>query len=126
HLLDAPVPGDGCDPALCRLDHPAGFRHGLAAAPGQPALLSLALGRCSMSHVSVRDLWMEYPDQVVLERINLEIPSGSFNVLIGPSGCGKTTFLRLLLSMEQPSKGPILLDGEALPPEPGPGRGIVF
>jgi NitT/TauT family transport system ATP-binding protein len=79
-----------------------------------------------MSHVSVRDLWMEYPGQVVLERVNLEIPSGSFNVLIGPSGCGKTTFLRLLLSMERPTKGAILLDGEALPPEPGPDRGIVF
>jgi NitT/TauT family transport system ATP-binding protein len=79
-----------------------------------------------MSHVSVRDLWMEYPGQVVLERVNLEIPSGSFNVLIGPSGCGKTTFLRLLLSMEQPTKGAILLDGAGLPPEPGPDRGIVF
>jgi NitT/TauT family transport system ATP-binding protein len=63
---------------------------------------------------------------VVLERVNLEIPSGSFNVLIGPSGCGKTTFLRLLLSMEQPTKGAILLDGAGLPPEPGPDRGIVF
>jgi NitT/TauT family transport system ATP-binding protein len=79
-----------------------------------------------MSHVSVRDLWMEYPGQVVLERVNLEIPSGSFNVLIGPSGCGKTTFLRLLLSMEMPTKGAILLDGAGLPPEPGPDRGIVF
>jgi NitT/TauT family transport system ATP-binding protein len=52
-----------------------------------------------MSHVSVRNLWMEYPGQVVLERVNLEIPSGEFCVMIGPSGCGKTTFLRLLLSM---------------------------
>jgi NitT/TauT family transport system ATP-binding protein len=69
---------------------------------------------------------MEYPGQVVLERINLEIASGEFCVLIGPSGCGKTTFLRLLLSMEQPTKGEILLDGETLPPEPGPDRGVVF
>ena len=79
-----------------------------------------------MSHVSVRNLWMEYPGQVVLERVNLEIPSGEFCVMIGPSGCGKTTFLRLLLSMEQPTRGEILLDGQALPPEPGPDRGIVF
>ncbi len=79
-----------------------------------------------MSQVSVRNLWMEYPDQIVLERINLEIASGEFCVLIGPSGCGKTTFLRLLLSMEQPTHGEILLDGRKLPGEPGPDRGVVF
>jgi NitT/TauT family transport system ATP-binding protein len=79
-----------------------------------------------MSQVSVRNLWMEYPGQIVLERINLEIASGEFCVLLGPSGCGKTTFLRLLLSMEQPTKGEILLDGEKLPGEPGPDRGVVF
>jgi NitT/TauT family transport system ATP-binding protein len=79
-----------------------------------------------MSRVSVRNLWMEYPGQIVLERINLEIESGEFCVLLGPSGCGKTTFLRLLLSMEQPTRGRILLDGEALPGEPGPDRGVVF
>jgi NitT/TauT family transport system ATP-binding protein len=69
---------------------------------------------------------MEYPNQVVLEQVNLEIPSGEFCVLLGPSGCGKTTFLRLLLSMEHPTRGEILIDGEKLPPEPGPDRGIVF
>ena len=79
-----------------------------------------------MSQVSVRNLWMEYPGQIVLERINLEIASGEFCVLIGPSGCGKTTFLRLLLSMEQPTRGEILLDGKKLPGEPGPDRGVVF
>jgi NitT/TauT family transport system ATP-binding protein len=79
-----------------------------------------------MSLVSVRNLWMEYPDQIVLERINLEVESGEFCVLIGPSGCGKTTFLRLLLSMEAPTRGEIRLDGVTLPPEPGPDRGVVF
>jgi NitT/TauT family transport system ATP-binding protein len=79
-----------------------------------------------MSALSVRDLWMEYPGQSVLERINLEIESGAFCVVIGPSGCGKTTFLRLLLSMERQTRGAILLDGQALPREPGPDRGVVF
>jgi NitT/TauT family transport system ATP-binding protein len=79
-----------------------------------------------MSRVSVHNLWMEYAGQVVLERINLEIASGEFCVLLGPSGCGKTTFLRLLLSMETPTRGEILLDGEKLPGEPGPDRGVVF
>ncbi len=79
-----------------------------------------------MSHVSVRNLWMEYGGATVLERISIEIPSGEFCALVGPSGCGKTTFLRLLLAMEQPTRGRILLDGAPLPPEPGPDRGVVF
>ncbi|WP_207459491.1 ABC transporter ATP-binding protein [Azospirillum sp. SYSU D00513] len=79
-----------------------------------------------MSHVSVRGVWKEYPNQVVLERVNLEIPSGEFCALVGPSGCGKTTFLRMLLGEESPSRGSILLDGEPLVAEPGPERGVVF
>ncbi|HYH22296.1 MAG TPA: ABC transporter ATP-binding protein [Azospirillum sp.] len=79
-----------------------------------------------MSTVTVRDLWMEYPNQVVLERVNLEIPSGEFCALVGPSGCGKTTFLRLLLGEESPTRGAIELDGAPLVAEPGPDRGVVF
>jgi len=46
--------------------------------------------------------------------------------VIGASGCGKTTFLRLLLGVEAPSRGRLLMDGRPLPSEPGPDRGIVF
>jgi len=76
--------------------------------------------------IAIRNLWKEYGDQVVLERINLEVPAGEFCTIVGASGCGKTTFLRLLLGEEAPSRGQILLDGEPLPAEPGPDRGIVF
>jgi NitT/TauT family transport system ATP-binding protein len=79
-----------------------------------------------MSHVSVRGLWKEYPGQVVLERVDLDIPSGEFCALVGPSGCGKTTFLRMLLGQERPTRGGILLDGQPLVAEPGPDRGVVF
>jgi len=79
-----------------------------------------------MSALSVRNLWHEYGDKVVLERIHLEIASRSFCALAGPSGCGKSTFLRLLLAQEQPTRGEILLDGVPLAREPGPDRGVVF
>ncbi len=79
-----------------------------------------------MSALSIRDVWVEYGDQIVLERINLEITSGSFVSLVGPSGAGKSTFLRLILGQEQPARGTILLDGARLPPDPGPDRGVVF
>jgi len=76
--------------------------------------------------IAIRNLWKEYGDQVVLERINLQVAAGEFCTIVGASGCGKTTFLRLLLGEEAPSRGQILLDGRPLPAEPGPDRGIVF
>jgi NitT/TauT family transport system ATP-binding protein len=76
--------------------------------------------------ITTRNLWKEYGDQVVLERINLEVAAGEFCTIVGASGCGKTTFLRLLLGEEAPSRGQMLLDGQPLPAEPGPNRGIVF
>ena len=79
-----------------------------------------------MSALSNRDVWVEYDGQIVLERINLEIASGSFVSLVGPLGAGKSTFLRLILGQEQPARGTILLDGVPLPPDPGPDRGVVF
>ncbi|MEA2996085.1 MAG: NitT/TauT family transport system ATP-binding protein, partial [Alphaproteobacteria bacterium] len=79
-----------------------------------------------MSAISVRDVWVEYGDQIVLERINLEIASGAFLSVVGPSGAGKSTFLRLILGQERPTRGAILLDGTPLPSEPGPDRGVVF
>jgi NitT/TauT family transport system ATP-binding protein len=79
-----------------------------------------------MTAVSVRDVWKEYGNQVVLERINLEIPPHSFCSIVGASGCGKTTFLRMLLSEERPTRGKILVDGKPLADEPGPDRGVVF
>jgi NitT/TauT family transport system ATP-binding protein len=79
-----------------------------------------------MSRVSVKNVWKRYGDQVVLERVNMEVAAHSFVSLVGPSGCGKSTFLRMLLSQESPSKGEIHVDGEPLAPEPTPERGVVF
>jgi NitT/TauT family transport system ATP-binding protein len=79
-----------------------------------------------MSALSFRNVWVEYGNQVVLERINLEITSGTFLSIVGPSGAGKSTFLRLILGQERPTQGQVLLDGEPFPAEPGPDRGIVF
>jgi NitT/TauT family transport system ATP-binding protein len=79
-----------------------------------------------MSALSFRNVWVEYGDQVVLERINLEIASGTFLSVVGPSGAGKSTFLRLILGQEKPAQGSVLLDEKPFPAEPGPDRGIVF
>ncbi|MEZ5930949.1 MAG: ATP-binding cassette domain-containing protein [Alphaproteobacteria bacterium] len=79
-----------------------------------------------MSAVIIEGLWKAYDDLPVIEAIDLDIASGSFVTIVGASGCGKSTFLRLLLGQEQPTGGRILVEGEPLPSEPGPERGIVF
>lgn len=79
-----------------------------------------------MSFISVRNVWQQYADQVVLEGLNLDVAEGEFCTLVGASGCGKSTFLRLLLGQESPSRGLITLDGTALRNEPDASRGVVF
>jgi NitT/TauT family transport system ATP-binding protein len=79
-----------------------------------------------MSAIMIRDVWVEYGDQIVIERLNLEIASGAFVSIVGPSGCGKSTLLRLMLGQERPTRGNISLAGAPMPDEPGPDRGVVF
>ncbi|MFC3608238.1 ABC transporter ATP-binding protein [Stutzerimonas tarimensis] len=76
--------------------------------------------------IQVKNVWQEYGDQTVLERLDLNIAEGEFCTLVGASGCGKSTFLRMLLGQERPSRGEILLDGSPIAAEPDASRGVVF
>lgn len=71
-----------------------------------------------MSFITVKNVWQQYADQVVLEGLNLNVNEGEFCTLVGASGCGKSTFLRLLLGQEKARRGEIFLDGQALAGEP--------
>jgi NitT/TauT family transport system ATP-binding protein len=79
-----------------------------------------------MSVLAFHDVWVEYGEKIVLEKVSLTIAEGAFVSIVGPSGAGKSTFLRLALGQEAPSRGRIHLDGEPLRAEPGPDRGVVF
>jgi NitT/TauT family transport system ATP-binding protein len=93
----------------------------------EPALLPLGAGAKSLSALlQLRNIWVEYGDKVVLERVNLDIAAGSFVSIIGPSGAGKSSLLRVVLGQEAPMRGSILLDDTPLKPECGPDRGVVF
>jgi len=76
--------------------------------------------------LALRNIWVEYGDKVVLERVDLDVEAGSFLSIIGPSGAGKSSLLRIILGQEVATRGAILLDGTPLTPECGPDRGVVF
>jgi len=76
--------------------------------------------------LSLQNVWVEYGDKIVLERINLDIEDGAFVSVVGPSGAGKSSLLKLVLGQAAPSRGRITLDGEPLKAECTPERGVVF
>jgi NitT/TauT family transport system ATP-binding protein len=79
-----------------------------------------------MARVTARGIWKSYDDHVVLENVSLEVEDHELVTIVGASGCGKTTFLKMLLGIETPSRGKLLIDGKPIVPEPNADRGIVF
>src|SRR5699024_1107448 len=64
--------------------------------------------------VKYQDVHKSFGDVEVLKGINLEIKSGEKVAVIGPSGSGKTTIIRMLMTLEQPTAGKIIVDGNYL------------
>lgn len=59
--------------------------------------------------VAVRGLRKTFGDKEVLKGIDLAIGAGDFVAVIGKSGCGKSTLLRLLVDLDAPTAGTIVL-----------------
>ena len=58
-----------------------------------------------------KDVSFSYSEKEVLRQVNLTIPAGSITLLIGESGAGKTTIVDMIVGLNRPSGGVILLDG---------------
>src|SRR5580698_6510026 len=67
-----------------------------------------------MAALSVREVSKQFAHTEVLKRINLDIESGEFAVLVGPSGCGKSTLLNIIAGLERPSDGTIEIGGRVV------------
>jgi sn-glycerol 3-phosphate transport system ATP-binding protein/multiple sugar transport system ATP-binding protein len=63
-----------------------------------------------MASVAVRELRKRFGKTEVLKGVSIEVPNGSFAVLVGPSGCGKSTLLRTLAGLEEADEGSIHFD----------------
>ena len=62
-----------------------------------------------MREIKLNNVKKTFNGEVVLDGINLTIPSGEFFALLGPSGSGKTTLLRLIAGFETADAGSIYL-----------------
>ncbi len=88
-----------------------------------------------LNKVEIRGLYKVYADESciadsssdrhVLVDLNFLVPTRSFTCFLGPSGCGKSTLLRIIAGFDAPSRGEVLVDGEAVH-GPNPQHIFVF
>jgi len=74
---------------------------GAAPVPGAPAL-------------SLRGLTKRFDDTLAVDRLDLDVPAGSFYGLVGPNGAGKTTTLSMATGLLRPDAGTAAVLGTPL------------
>ena len=77
----------------------------LPAAPA-PGPTGPATPRLVAEHIG-----LGYGDRLIVDDLDLAIPTGLVTTIIGPNGCGKSTLLRALSRLLKPRTGTVLLDG---------------
>ena len=66
-----------------------------------------------MAVLSASGISQRFGDTVVLDSVDLEIPSGRVVGLLGPNGAGKTTLMRVLFGVIEPDSGSVTWHGRA-------------
>ena len=79
-----------------------------------------------MSHIRLESVGQSYRGAAALAEITLDIVSQRLTVVCGPQGSGKSVLLRLLVGLERPTTGRILLDGRDITDIPAAGRSIGY
>ena len=63
--------------------------------------------------IELKNICWSTPDgKEILKDVNLKIKNNRLVAISGPNGSGKTTLARILMGIEMPSSGEILMDGE--------------
>ncbi|CBI21514.3 unnamed protein product, partial [Vitis vinifera] len=66
-------------------------------------------GVSGRSVLAIKNLEFGYGDKVLFKKANLTIERGEKIAIIGPNGCGKSTLLKLIMGLEKPIGGEVLL-----------------
>ncbi|MRR06554.1 MAG: ABC transporter ATP-binding protein [Deltaproteobacteria bacterium] len=62
--------------------------------------------------ITLRQVRKAFGDQVVLDKLDLEVPRGKITAIVGPSGGGKSVLLKHMIGLLKPDSGQVLVDGE--------------
>src|SRR6201990_1024478 len=61
--------------------------------------------------IEVRGLTKRYGDKVAVSDLSFGIEPGRVTGFLGPNGAGKTTTMRLILGLDYPDAGTVIVDG---------------
>jgi len=68
--------------------------------------------------IELRDVFKSYEtgagEIAVLKDVSLQVPQGDFVSIVGPSGSGKSTMLNMITGIDYPTRGEVLIDGQAV------------
>ncbi len=62
--------------------------------------------------VEVREVTKEFDGYLAVEDISFTVNHGDLLAIIGPNGSGKSTLVKLLIGLETPTRGSIMIDGK--------------
>jgi len=79
-----------------------------------------------MAQVKIDQVRKAYGDNEVLHGVDIDIPDGSFTILVGPSGCGKSTLLRMIAGLEAISGGEVIIGDKVVNDISSPERDIAM
>ena len=63
---------------------------------------------------NVSKLYEGKQNVTAVEGVDLEIQTGELVAIVGPSGSGKSTLLNMMGTLDRPSSGDVVIDGQAL------------
>ncbi|MBD7911022.1 ABC transporter ATP-binding protein [Clostridium cibarium] len=63
-----------------------------------------------MEAISVKNLFVAYESNLIIDNMNLSIPKGELSIIIGANGCGKSTLLKTIARIIKPKSGEIFIN----------------
>ncbi|MEO1451179.1 MAG: ATP-binding cassette domain-containing protein [Bacteroidota bacterium] len=64
--------------------------------------------------ISLQNIHKSYGDLMIYQGLNMDIPTGDLLCIVGGSGMGKSVLTRLILGLETPDEGEIVIDNQQL------------
>ncbi len=97
-------------------------------ADAEPSQEGEAAASFALGDIEFRNVWFSYraDDTYALRNISFRIRQGERVALVGQNGSGKSTLVRLLLGLNTPSEGQVLVNGAALSGERGEAQAIAY